>query len=68
VGMSPTAYVRAVRLDRVHADLLCPAGTGSVSDVAMKWGFFHLGRFAQQYRDRFGVLPSQTVRRTLQQA
>lgn len=62
VGMSPTAYVRAVRLDRVHAELLS-GGAASVTDVAMKWGFFHLGRFAQQYRERFGVRPSQTARR-----
>jgi AraC-like DNA-binding protein len=65
VGMSPTAYVRAVRLDRVHADLVESAGAVSVTDVATRWGFFHLGRFAQQYRDRFGVLPSETVRRVL---
>lgn len=64
VGMSPTAYVRAVRLDRVHAELLSGAEV-SVTDVAMRWSFFHLGRFAQQYRERFGVLPSQTVRRRL---
>jgi AraC-like DNA-binding protein len=63
VGMSPTAYVRAVRLDRVHAELQAGAEAPSVTDVAMKWGFFHLGRFAQQYRERFGVLPSQTARR-----
>jgi AraC-like DNA-binding protein len=68
VGMSPTAYVRMVRLDRVHAELLSRAGTASVTDVAMRWGFFHLGRFAQQYRERFGVLPSQTVHGTLQGA
>jgi AraC-like DNA-binding protein len=67
VGMSPTAYVRAVRLDRVHAELLSEPGV-AVTDVAIKWGFFHLGRFAQQYRERFGVVPSQTVRRKLQQA
>jgi AraC-like DNA-binding protein len=67
VGMSPTAYVRAVRLDRVHAELLSGAGA-SVTDVAMRWGFFHLGRFAQQYRERFGVLPSQTVRRAVSPA
>jgi AraC-like DNA-binding protein len=65
VGMSPTAYVRAVRLDRVHAELIEGAGTVAVTDVAMRWGFFHLGRFAQQYRERFGVLPSETVCRVL---
>lgn len=28
----------------------------------MKWGFFHQSHFAQQYRDRFGELPSHTLR------
>ena len=62
VGISPTAYVRGVRLDRVHYELLSGTG-GSVTDVAMRWAFYHPGRFAQQYRDRFGVLPSETARR-----
>ncbi len=58
IGMSPTAYVRSVRLDRVRAELLTGAPGRSVSDIAMRWGFYHLGRFAQQYKHRFGVLPS----------
>jgi AraC-like DNA-binding protein len=61
IGMSPMAYVRLVRLDRVRAELLAGAPGASVSDVAMRWGFFHLGRFARQYRDRFGVLPSEAL-------
>ncbi len=62
VGMSPMAYLRGARLDRVHHELL--AGTGeSVTDVAGRWGFFHPGRFADQYRARFGDLPSRTARR-----
>jgi AraC-like DNA-binding protein len=65
VGMSPMAYVRAVRLDRVHADLLDGAGTVPVTEVATRWGFFHLSRFAQQYRERFGHLPSETIRQVL---
>ncbi|MEN0139011.1 MAG: AraC family transcriptional regulator [Rhodococcus sp. (in: high G+C Gram-positive bacteria)] len=61
VGMSPRAYVRGVRLDRIRLEL--ESGThGSVTDVATRWGFFHAGRFAQQYRARFGVLPSDTSR------
>ena len=64
-GMPPTAYVRAVRLDRVRDKLLAGGPTVSVTDVAMKWGFFHLGRFAQQYKHRFGVLPSHTACRSL---
>ncbi|SFP80605.1 AraC family transcriptional regulator [Amycolatopsis rubida] len=62
VGKSPMAYLRAVRLDRVHRELLS-GGADSVTDVAARWGFFHPGRFAHQYRERFGVLPSATARR-----
>lgn len=64
VGMSPRAYVRGVRLDRVHLEL-SSGDPSPVTDVAARWGFFHPGRFAQQYRDRFGVLPSQTLRSTV---
>ncbi|MFH8791541.1 AraC family transcriptional regulator [Streptomyces sp. NPDC017941] len=63
VGMTPMAYVREVRLTRVR-DELRAAGPGErgVSEVAFRWGFTHLGRFAEQYRARFGELPSQTLR------
>jgi AraC-like DNA-binding protein len=62
LGMSPMAYLRNVRLDRAHADLLSGPTDTSVSDVATRWGFTHLGRFADQYRRKFGVLPSETAR------
>lgn len=62
VGMSPSAYVRSVRLDRVR-DELSSGRAVSVSDAAMRWGFFHLGRFARHYRERFGELPSETAGR-----
>jgi hypothetical protein len=29
----------------------------------MRWGFLHLPRFAQQYRDHFNELPSITLHR-----
>jgi AraC-like DNA-binding protein len=52
-----------VRLDHVRTELLHsdPAEV-RVTEVAMRWGFFHQSRFAQQYRDRFGELPSATLR------
>jgi AraC-like DNA-binding protein len=33
----------------------------SVSEVAYRWGFTHMGRFAGTYRARFGVTPSRTL-------
>ncbi|HEX2316975.1 MAG TPA: AraC family transcriptional regulator, partial [Thermomonospora sp.] len=62
VGMSPTAYLRTVRLDRVHAALVS-GRPAHVTEVAARWGFFHPGRFAHHYRERFGLLPSETARR-----
>jgi AraC-like DNA-binding protein len=35
----------------------------SVSNVAHRWGFVHLGRFSSAYRRRYGELPSQTLGR-----
>ncbi|WP_433796333.1 AraC family transcriptional regulator [Actinoplanes sp. CA-252034] len=62
VGLSPTTYLRQVRLDRAHDELRqAEPGRTTVADVAHRWGFAHLGRFAGSYRDRFGVTPSQTL-------
>jgi transcriptional regulator GlxA family with amidase domain len=38
------------------------SGATSVTDVATRWGFFHLGRFAQAYGQLYGERPSQTLR------
>ncbi|WP_306207626.1 AraC family transcriptional regulator [Actinoplanes sp. RD1] len=63
VGVPPLTYLRRLRLEGVHADLT-RAGKGevSVSEVAHRWGFTHLGRFAGAYRDRYGTTPSETLR------
>jgi AraC-like DNA-binding protein len=63
VGMSPMAYLRRLRLDGVHAELTrADPWRVSVSEVAYRWGFTHLGRFAGAYRARYGVSPSQTLK------
>ncbi|MFE5910229.1 AraC family transcriptional regulator [Streptomyces wedmorensis] len=63
VGMSPMAYVREVRLDRVREELRAAAPDEvSVSEVAWRWGFAHQGRFAAHYRKKFGEPPSRTLR------
>lgn len=62
---TPTAYLRSVRLSHAHADLVRIAETGSqttVTDVALRWGFTHLGRFAALYRQTYGRPPSSTRR------
>ncbi|KPA91481.1 transcriptional regulator containing an amidase domain and an AraC-type DNA-binding HTH domain [Pseudomonas asplenii] len=58
---SPMAYMRELRLERVHEELTRNE-QASVTEVAFKWGFAHLGRFAQEYKRRYGELPSATRR------
>ncbi|MEW1963593.1 AraC family transcriptional regulator [Microbacterium sp. NPDC077644] len=60
---SPGQYVRRARLRGAHRDLLAPEVTSSVASVAAKWGFAHLGRFADSYAREYGQLPSETLRR-----
>lgn len=63
VGVSPLAYLRRLRLDGVHLELSrSDPWQVNVSEVAYRWGFTHLGRFAGAYRARFGESPSQTLR------
>jgi AraC-like DNA-binding protein len=60
-GISPMRYVRNLRFERARQELL-KAGAGSkISEIALRWGFAHLGRFAVQYRQRFGESPSETL-------
>ncbi|MBC3411685.1 AraC family transcriptional regulator [Pseudomonas sp. SWRI107] len=63
LGVTPKRYVRQRKLERVHAclsDRSC--AVRSVTEIAVEYGFTHLGRFAETYRQQFGELPSETVR------
>ena len=59
-GKSPMQVLREARLDTAHYELTVRQNTPSVTDVAYQNGFSHLGRFARDYKARFGHLPSQT--------
>lgn len=64
LGRTPTEVLRELRLQRARETLLRADGPDvTVADVAHAAGFAHLGRFAQAYRERFGELPSQALRR-----
>jgi len=49
-------------MERARRDLLdADPAQASVTDIAARWGFFHLGRFSQAYRAMYQELPSQTL-------
>lgn len=62
-GTSPMKYLRHVRLKQARTDLENANPEATVTNVAMKWGFYQLGRFAVEYRKTFGELPSETIKR-----
>ena len=61
---TPLGYLRIVRLDRAHTDLLNadPTQGDTVGCIAMRWGFLHQGNFAAAYRDAYGTTPRKTLR------
>ena len=61
---TPAAYLRRIRLEAAHAELSRSENRLPVSEVALKWGFTQMGRFAAQYHARFGHYPSEMLMRT----
>jgi len=62
---SPMAYLKSVRLQRVHEDLnRASASRDTVTKIAMRWGFVHLGHFTAGYKRKFGESPSETLARS----
>lgn len=62
VDMSPLAYLRFCRLSRVRTMLKrAEPKTTTVTAIAMSFGFFHLGRFALDYKQAFAESPSVTL-------
>ncbi|HEY1150776.1 MAG TPA: AraC family transcriptional regulator [Pseudoduganella sp.] len=61
--ISVTLYVKERRLRRVRDELLNATPAMSVTSVALRWGFNHLGQFAADYRAMHGEQPSDTLRR-----
>jgi len=62
-GLTPSAYLKRLRLDGARADLLDRSDRSSIKQVCSKWGFFHLGRFSETYRNAYGETPSETRKR-----
>ena len=61
-GISPKAYLRERRLNGLREELrACDPNVTTVVAVAHRWGFWHLGQLARDYRRLFGELPSDAL-------
>lgn len=62
---TPMAFLRSLRLQRVHqAMLVADPANSTVTAIAFQCGFTHMGDFATAYKRRYGVTPSQTLLRS----
>lgn len=64
-GISPKTYLQKLRLNAVRKEFLSSEKKErySISDIAFKYNFFHMGHFSAEYKKMFGELPSSTIKR-----
>ncbi|RYB90229.1 AraC family transcriptional regulator [Nocardioides glacieisoli] len=63
LGCTPQDYLRRVRLDLAR-QALRDGSAETVTDAAIRNGFFNPGRFAAYYRDQYDENPGDTLSRT----
>jgi len=61
-GTAPSSYHTALRMNGARRELRVARRGTTVSSIAMRWGFTHLGRFSVAYRRMFSESPSETAR------
>lgn len=63
-GVSPMAYLKALRLRTVRRHLqTADPTTTMISNIAQQFGFWSLGHFSRDYKTMFGESPSETLGR-----
>ena len=57
--VSPNSYIKAHHLKLVKNELVKLKGRKiRVSDIAIKFGFHHMGQFSVDFKKQFGLSPS----------
>lgn len=66
-GFTPVHFLRQLKLNFVYRDLIkSDPEQSTVTKIAHKWGFTHMGHFSNHYTELFGENPSLTLRGTYQ--
>jgi len=60
--VSPSDYIKAFRLNKVKQEIY-NTQTKTISEIAGKYHFWHMGQFAKDFKKQFGILPSEVRRK-----
>jgi AraC family transcriptional regulator, ethanolamine operon transcriptional activator len=64
-GVSPMAYLKALRLQAVRTQLqLTDPAAIAIAEIAHRFRFNSLGHFSRDYKTMFGELPSDTLKQS----
>ena len=58
--VSPSGYIKAFRLNKVKQEIY-NSKTKTISEIAGKHHFWHMGQFAKDFKKQFGILPSEVI-------
>ena len=61
--VTPKQFVMSHRLNSVRRELRRFGPSVRIYDIANRWGVWHMGQFAKDYKRQFGELPSGTLSR-----
>ena len=63
IGTGLRAFERHRRLHAVHGAIMATGDRRSITEIAMSFGFWHLGRFSAAYAALYGCSPAESRRR-----
>ncbi|MCY1212064.1 Helix-turn-helix domain protein [compost metagenome] len=62
LGINPVTFLRYLRLNGARKDILSSSDHLTISEIAARWGFWHMGMFSSYYKQLFGEPPSTTLK------
>jgi len=60
-GYTPKRFMKLLKLNLAHRDIVQNDGSKTISEIAMKYGFGNFGLFSKKYKDMYGSLPSENT-------
>lgn len=60
---TPLSLLKSLKLEAARDEILaCNGVERTVTDIATHYGFYHLSKFARDFRESFGLLPSEMLK------